>query len=186
MEIKPIKTENDYNKALQRLELIFDAHPNSKQGDEAEILSLLIDNYENKHYPIDSPDPIEAIKKVIGKLRNEDERKEVISCLKKQVWDRFDGEIYALADIQMPKTFKAAGKNEYDNVYLIDNDKNKYKASDISFSLNNNEKLGNVDIGIKIHYICKDIKTNESEDKRIELCEFTDSFVKERFLKLAE
>ena len=37
MEIKPIKTENDYNKALQRLELIFDAHPNSKQGDEAEI-----------------------------------------------------------------------------------------------------------------------------------------------------
>jgi HTH-type transcriptional regulator/antitoxin HigA len=62
MEIKPIKTENDYNKALQRLELIFDAHPNSKQGDEAEILSLLIDNYENKHYPIDSPDPIEAIK----------------------------------------------------------------------------------------------------------------------------
>ncbi|WP_339896413.1 helix-turn-helix domain-containing protein [uncultured Algibacter sp.] len=62
MEIKPIKTEKDYNKALERLELIFDATPNSKEGDEAEILSLLIDNYENKNYPIESPDPIEAIK----------------------------------------------------------------------------------------------------------------------------
>lgn len=62
MEIKPIKTEKDYEKALERLELIFDATPNSKEGDEAEILSLLIENFENKHYPIDSPDPIEAIK----------------------------------------------------------------------------------------------------------------------------
>lgn len=62
MEIKPIKTEKDYDKALERLELIFDATPSSTEGDEAEILSLLIDNYENKHYPIESPDPIEAIK----------------------------------------------------------------------------------------------------------------------------
>ena len=42
--------------------MIVDAAPNSKQRDEAEILSLLIDNYENKYYPIESPDPIEAIK----------------------------------------------------------------------------------------------------------------------------
>ncbi|MEP1304652.1 MAG: helix-turn-helix domain-containing protein [Balneola sp.] len=62
MEIKPIKTEKDYDKALERLELIFDAAPNSKKGDEAEILSILIENYENKYYPIESPDPIEAIK----------------------------------------------------------------------------------------------------------------------------
>lgn len=62
MEIKPIKTEKDYEKSLKRLEQIFDASPNSNEGDEAEILSLLIDNYENKHYPIESPDPIEAIK----------------------------------------------------------------------------------------------------------------------------
>ena len=62
MEIKLIKTEKDYDNALERLELIFDATPNSKEGDEAEILSLLIDNYENKNYPIDPPDPIEAIK----------------------------------------------------------------------------------------------------------------------------
>jgi HTH-type transcriptional regulator/antitoxin HigA len=62
MEIKPIKTEQDYNKALKRLEQIFDAPVNSKEGDEAEILSILIDNYENKYYPIEAPDPIEAIK----------------------------------------------------------------------------------------------------------------------------
>ena len=62
MDIKPIKTEQDYNEALKRLEKIFDAPVNSKEGDEAEILSLLIDNYENKFYPIDAPDPIEAIR----------------------------------------------------------------------------------------------------------------------------
>ena len=62
MNIKPIKTEIDYEKALERLEVIFDAPINSKEGDEAEVLSLLIDNYENKYYPIEAPDPIEAIK----------------------------------------------------------------------------------------------------------------------------
>lgn len=62
MEIRPIKTDKDYTRALERLELIFDAPQNSKEGDEAEILSLLIDNFENKYYPIESPDPIEAIK----------------------------------------------------------------------------------------------------------------------------
>ncbi|MCP4121290.1 MAG: transcriptional regulator [Bacteroidetes bacterium] len=62
MNIKPVKTEKDYEKALKRLEVIFDAPINSKEGDEAEILSLLIDNYENKFHPIEAPDPIEAIK----------------------------------------------------------------------------------------------------------------------------
>lgn len=62
MNLKPIKTENDYRKALERLEIIFDAPIDSKEGDEAEILSLMIENYENEHYPIDAPDPIEAIK----------------------------------------------------------------------------------------------------------------------------
>lgn len=62
MDIKPIKNEEDYSKSLDRLEIIFDAKPNTREGDEAEILSMLIENYENKHYPIESPDPIEAIK----------------------------------------------------------------------------------------------------------------------------
>jgi len=62
MELKPIKSEQDYREALERLEVIFDAPIDSKEGDEAEILSLLIENYENEHYAIAAPDPIEAIK----------------------------------------------------------------------------------------------------------------------------
>ena len=62
MNIKPIKTKKDYQNALNRLEVIFDAKPNTNEGDELEILSLLIDNYEKEHDPIESPDPIEAIK----------------------------------------------------------------------------------------------------------------------------
>ncbi len=62
MNIKPIRTEKDYEKALKRFEYIFDSSPKSKEGEEAEILSLLIENYENQYYPIEAPDPIEAIK----------------------------------------------------------------------------------------------------------------------------
>jgi len=62
MEIKLIKTEEDYRNALKRLEIIFDAPLDTEEGNEGEILSLLIENYENKHYPIEAPDPIEAIK----------------------------------------------------------------------------------------------------------------------------
>ena len=62
MELKPIKSEQDYYLALERLEQIFDAKPNTPEGDEAEILSLLIENFENKYFPIEAPDPIEAIK----------------------------------------------------------------------------------------------------------------------------
>lgn len=62
MKIKPIKTEQQYFEALERLEQIFDAKENTPDGDEAEILSLLIDNFENEHYAIELPDPIEAIR----------------------------------------------------------------------------------------------------------------------------
>ena len=62
MEIKPIRTDKDYKKALERLELIFDAKKNSKEGDELEVLGILIEQFENEHFPIGLPDPIEAIK----------------------------------------------------------------------------------------------------------------------------
>lgn len=62
MEIKPIKTEHDYQKALERLEVIFDAKKDSSEGDELEVLGILIDQYENEQFPIGMPDPIEAIK----------------------------------------------------------------------------------------------------------------------------
>lgn len=62
MEIKPIKSESDYYNALARLEMVFDAKIGTLESDEADILGLLIDEYEKKHFPIESPDPIEAIK----------------------------------------------------------------------------------------------------------------------------
>jgi len=61
MEIKPIRNEADYKKALERLELIFDSRRGTDQGDELEILSILIDNYESENFPIEMPDPISAI-----------------------------------------------------------------------------------------------------------------------------
>jgi len=62
MNIKPIKTKKDYEQALARLEVIFDARKGTEKGDELEILGILIDNYENEKFPIDFPDPVEAIK----------------------------------------------------------------------------------------------------------------------------
>jgi len=62
MKIELLKSEKDYNQALNRLDEIFHAPVDSKKGDEAEILSILIEKYEDKHFPIDAPDPIEAIK----------------------------------------------------------------------------------------------------------------------------
>ena len=62
MTIKPIKTKKDYQQALERLELIFDAKKGSKDGDELEILGMLVDSYEHEHFPVDFPDPVEAIK----------------------------------------------------------------------------------------------------------------------------
>lgn len=62
MKIAPIRTEKDYQNALDRLEDIFDAKKGTAEGDELEILSILIDQYEKENFPIGMPDPIEAIK----------------------------------------------------------------------------------------------------------------------------
>ena len=62
MNIKPLKTKKDYSLAMSRLEKIFDAKSGTPEGDELEILGILIEKYEALHYPIDFPDPIEAIK----------------------------------------------------------------------------------------------------------------------------
>jgi HTH-type transcriptional regulator/antitoxin HigA len=59
--MKPIKTEADYQRALARLEQIFDARPGTEEGDELEVLAILVEHYENQRFPIDLPDPVEAI-----------------------------------------------------------------------------------------------------------------------------
>ena len=62
MDIKPIKSEQDFQNALKRLEVIFDSPVGTSESDEADVLGLIIDEYERKYYPIETPDPIEAIK----------------------------------------------------------------------------------------------------------------------------
>ena len=62
MNIRPIKTENDYNTALLRIEEIWRAKKDSPEGDELDLLVTLVESYEMKYYPIAPPDPIDAIK----------------------------------------------------------------------------------------------------------------------------
>lgn len=62
MNIQIIKNESQYDEALERLNEIFEAKAGSPEAEELEILSLLVDDYEQKHHPIEAPDPIEAIK----------------------------------------------------------------------------------------------------------------------------
>ncbi|MEZ0609636.1 type II toxin-antitoxin system HigA family antitoxin [Fibrella sp. WM1] len=61
MSIKPIKNEADYREALSRIDKLIDCPDGSEQADELEVLSILVENYENEHYPIAPPDPIDAI-----------------------------------------------------------------------------------------------------------------------------
>ncbi len=61
MDIKPIKTQADYRAALEEVERLFDAAPDTVEGDRLEILTTLIEAYEERHFAIPLPDPIEAI-----------------------------------------------------------------------------------------------------------------------------
>ena len=62
MEIKPIKTEKDYNMSIKRIEELWGAKRDTPEGDELDLLCTLVESYEMKHYPIAPPDPIDAIK----------------------------------------------------------------------------------------------------------------------------
>lgn len=62
MKFKVIHTKAEYAEALSRIENLMDAKPRTPQGDELELLSLLVHDYEEKAFPIDKPDPIEAIR----------------------------------------------------------------------------------------------------------------------------
>ena len=61
MEIKPIKTEKDYNDAIQRIEQLWGTKKNSPEGDELDLLCTIVEAYEIKHFPILPPDPVDAI-----------------------------------------------------------------------------------------------------------------------------
>jgi HTH-type transcriptional regulator / antitoxin HigA len=61
MDIRPIRTEADYRGALKEVERLWDAEPGTLEGDQVEVLSTLIEAYEEKHHPIPAPDPIAAV-----------------------------------------------------------------------------------------------------------------------------
>jgi HTH-type transcriptional regulator / antitoxin HigA len=61
-EVKPIRSETDYERAVDEVETLWGAPRGTPEGDKLEVLATLIDAYETEHYPMDPPDPIEAIK----------------------------------------------------------------------------------------------------------------------------
>ncbi len=61
MEIRPIKTEEDYEAALSEIETLLDAEPNTPECDKLEVLATLVEAYESKHYDLPAPDPIDAL-----------------------------------------------------------------------------------------------------------------------------
>jgi len=62
MDIRPIKTEQDYNNSIRRIEELWGAKKDTVEGDELDLLITLVESYEIKHYPIAPPDPVDAIK----------------------------------------------------------------------------------------------------------------------------
>jgi HTH-type transcriptional regulator/antitoxin HigA len=62
MHLKPLRTETDYREALRKIETLMDAQANTPEGDVLDILATLVEVYERHLYPMDTPDPVEAIK----------------------------------------------------------------------------------------------------------------------------
>ncbi|HJX14814.1 MAG TPA: hypothetical protein VJ386_03710 [Candidatus Deferrimicrobiaceae bacterium] len=62
MDIRPIRTKTDYRRTLKEIETLMDAAPNTTKGERLDVLVALVEAYERKHYPLDLPDPVEAIK----------------------------------------------------------------------------------------------------------------------------
>jgi HTH-type transcriptional regulator/antitoxin HigA len=62
MNIKPIRTEEDYRATLQEIESLMTAEPGTSEGEKLDVLVTLVEAYERKHFPLDLPDPVEAIK----------------------------------------------------------------------------------------------------------------------------
>lgn len=78
MKFKILKTNAEYEQALNRIDEIFDSKPGTAKGDEFELLSLLIDNYEEEHHSIDLPHPVEAIKFRMEQMGLK--QKDLVSC----------------------------------------------------------------------------------------------------------
>jgi len=65
MDIKPVRTKSDYRAALEKIEELMTARPGSPEGERLDLLVTLVEAYERKHFPLDLPDPVEAIRFVM-------------------------------------------------------------------------------------------------------------------------
>ena len=79
MKITPVKTESDYQAALKEIERLFNAKQNTPNGDKLDILTTLVREYEEQHYPIDLPDAVDALHYWIESRGLE--RKDLVSCI---------------------------------------------------------------------------------------------------------
>jgi len=66
---KPVKTKEVYNEALKTIESLWNCEPKSKEADLLKVLAILVDEYENNHFPIEPPDPVEVIKYRMEQLK---------------------------------------------------------------------------------------------------------------------
>ncbi len=62
MDIKPIKSDRDYRRALREIDALMDSRANTPDGDRLDVLTTLVEAWEEKHHRIDAPDPVEAIR----------------------------------------------------------------------------------------------------------------------------
>jgi HTH-type transcriptional regulator/antitoxin HigA len=79
MNISPIKSEEDYKAALKEIDLLFKSKPNTPNGDKLDVLTILVQKYEEDHFPIDFPDAVSALQYWIESRGLE--RKDLISCI---------------------------------------------------------------------------------------------------------
>ncbi len=88
MNVKPIKSEADYEAALETISGLMDAQPGTPRGDHLDVLTTLVDAYEQKVHPIEPPDPIEAIKHTLDArgLTNKD-LENILNSRRERVWE---------------------------------------------------------------------------------------------------
>ena len=109
IKIKPIRTKRDYETALKSVERLWDSPTGSLEADNLEVLSILVDEYEQKYFPIEAPDPIEAIKY----------RMEQLHLTQKDVSKYFGGEnrVSEVLNRKRPLTLKMI-KALYQNLHI--------------------------------------------------------------------
>src|SRR4029077_10102679 len=91
MDIKPIRSETDYERALRRVEKLWDSPEGSAGSDELDILATLVEAYEREHYPMDLPGPVEAIKFRLEQLGKDTSALEGVIGLRNRVYEVMTG-----------------------------------------------------------------------------------------------